>query len=90
VVAVSAELAAKKFQRQLTLGGLGSPHLREASLRITRLPGTSQSQINGQLRAGCYLSFVARVLSDHGQIHECEKQIFVAPHDPALERASAS
>ena len=88
VIAAAAGLAATMFHRQLAAAGFPQSYVREASLKIVRLPGTSHGQLNVQTRVGSRMRLLVWAVSDHGKVYQSEKQIFVAPHDPAVELRS--
>ena len=90
LIAFTANLAVAKFSRHMRLSRLNPSYTREARLVISKLPGQVVGQVNAFLCTGCLLSFEVRALSDHGRLYNCEKRVFVAPHNPAWELRSNS
>jgi|SRR5665213_1721611 len=85
----AANLAAAKFADQMRSSRLRMSCVKEARLTIARLPGAAEDQISFHLRPGHRVSFAIRAVSDLDKIYECEKRVFVAPHDPARETQRA-
>jgi|SRR3954451_4363390 hypothetical protein len=82
------ELAVQRFADQLSKHGFDRSLIRSAQLEIVRLP--DDGSIQGQhFRGGYNLSFLATVTTDNGKRFEREQSVFVAPHDPQRELASA-
>ena len=84
----AVRLAASRFRDQVQKAGLDLARVPEARLLITRSPTARGGQVNGHARAGYEVKFVAMARSDRGRTFEREKSVFVAPHDPAVERRS--
>jgi hypothetical protein len=82
------ELAVQRFTDQLSKHGLDSSSIRDARLVIERLPGDG-SLPGHYFRAGYNLRFLASVTADNGKRFEQERFVFVPPHDPKRELASA-
>lgn len=79
------QLARAKFQDQLAKAKVTSSHLSEATLAIERL--SPRSAIAGfRQRAGFDIRFLATATMSRGQQVALDEAVFVAPHDPALER----
>jgi hypothetical protein len=87
--AAAVRLAAKKFGEQMQKAGSAVSCVREACLDITRLPASQNGVVNGRIRAGYTVRFLARVVSDSGKTYESEISVFVAPHDARIEHRSA-
>lgn len=87
-VAAAAHLASQKFREQMEKAGLGMPTAREAVLCIQRLSDARDELVNGRVCAGNTVRVVATVVSDSTKKYECERSVFVAPHDPKIERRS--
>lgn len=85
LIAFAAGLAAIKFSRQLRLAKFSTSILREARLILSKVPGDVQAEVNGRERTGQIMRFGVRAIPDRGRSFECEKLVFVAPHDPAVE-----
>src|SRR5262245_41981222 len=83
------ELAVQRFTDQLNKHGLNSSSIRDARLVIERLPDDG-SLPGHHFRGGYNLRFLASVTADNGKRFEKERSVFVAPHDPQRELASAS
>ena len=88
LIAAAASLAAVKLREQLGFAGVSMSCIRTALLTITKSPDTVEDQINGRLCRGYMTRFVVRVVSDHDRAYECEKTVFIAPHDPTVEYRS--
>lgn len=82
-------LAAAKFKEQMEKAGLRPSCLLEARLTVTRAAGSRTGPVNGQRSNGFDLNFAARAIFPDGRMYECEKSVFVAPHDPGVELRSA-
>jgi hypothetical protein len=87
-LAAAVQLAAQKFREQMEKTGLSISCVREAQLDITKLPDSGRGAVNGRVCVGHNVRFVARVVSDYGKKYEHAMSVFVAPHDPAVERRS--
>ena len=85
---VARRSAAVRFADQVQKTGLSRALISQAWLTIRKLPGAITSSIDGHLRTGHEISFSAEAVTDDGRRLELEKVLFVAPHDPALERRS--
>jgi hypothetical protein len=87
-VAAATQLASQKFREQMQKAGFGTPNAREAMLCIQRLSDARSELVNGRVCAGNTVRFVATVVSDSGKKYGRELAVFVAPHDPKIERRS--
>jgi len=86
--AAARALATSKFRDQLAKVGLPAGRVEAASLTLERLaPATGLA--DGVARAGFQLRFRAATTTDTGRVFEAEQIVFVAPHDPRVERRSA-
>jgi hypothetical protein len=84
-----ANLAAAKFQYQLTKADLQSSSVRGAWLHILRLPGEEVREVDGHQRVGSRLEFTVEAVMSNGKRVMETAVIFVAPHDPRVERRSS-
>lgn len=85
VIAAVGRLAVERFAQQLKAARISRLWIRDAQLTMVRLPGQLSRLVNCHERNGHLLRFAFRALSDHGKVYACEKQVFVAFHDPTLE-----
>jgi hypothetical protein len=86
----AARLARHTFRDQMTKAGVPVSLVREACLEITRSETPSaKGLVNGLVKPGYEVTFVARAVSDLGTAYELACSAFVAPHDPAVEQRSA-
>jgi nicotinamidase-related amidase len=82
------DVAANRFADQLRKSGLKLSNVRNARLTMQRLP--DDGSIPGHhFRGGYNIRFLAKVTADTGRQFERERIVFVAPHDPQRELASA-
>jgi hypothetical protein len=79
-------LATRRFAEQLHKAGLTFDVVREATLRIERIPDLVQGPQGEFQSDGHMVRFTARSVTDHGRTYQDEHTLFVAPHDPAKER----
>ena len=84
----ATRLATFKFQEQVNKSGFPISRIRDATLTITKSPFVTERRINGVPSAGNELKFLVTVVSDLGKIYEAAAFIFVAPHNPTVERRS--
>ncbi len=87
-LAAAVRLAALKFREQLEKGRCDVLVIREARLDITKSPEVSRGLVNGRMTVGHNFLFVATAVTDLGRIYKGEMSVFVAPHDPGIERRS--
>jgi hypothetical protein len=86
---VAVASARAKFEEQVAKGGLTRAQLVQAWLLIRRLPEVARSTVNDCPCAGHRVSFLAGAVLDDGRRYEREQVLFIAPHDPQVERRSA-
>jgi hypothetical protein len=84
----SRRLARATFERQMMHARAPRSALREARLEISRSAAPRIDAVDGHDRQGHDLTLRVSVTTAHGQTIERQTTIFVAPHDPALERRS--
>ena len=85
-MASARSLAATKFEDQVLKAGLRPEQIREARLRIKRSPEVARGSVNGHPCVGWLVTFHAGAVMDNDRRYECEQVLFVAPHDPQVER----
>jgi hypothetical protein len=83
------QLACATFQQQMMHARAPLAALREARLEISRSAAARIDSVDEHDREGHDLTLRVYALTAHGQSLERETTIFVAPHDPALERRRA-
>jgi hypothetical protein len=83
-----ARMAAAKFQEQMALARIRRTRVQEAWLTVDRLPASTEAEVNGRLSQGALVRFVTGVKMVGGRSFDCERIVFVAPHDPQVERRS--
>jgi hypothetical protein len=88
-VEVARRLAAEKFADQLKKAGVSLAEIRSAQVSLRRSSLPKHGTMNGHPCVGYDLYFDAEVLTNRGNHYERELKIFVAPHDPRMERRSA-
>jgi hypothetical protein len=79
-------LAAQKFQEQLAKADLPLSYAHEASVEIRKLPEATTGFVNGRRCPGWIFEFTAKVVTESGYAFTRAKSVFVAPHDPDVER----
>jgi hypothetical protein len=82
-------LARAAFHDQLAKGRLDVSRVREARLDISRHEVPATGLVGNFIVDGYSLVLSARAVSDLGVVYARRVTIFVAPHDPRLERRSA-
>jgi len=87
-MSAAIQLAAQKFAEQMTKADLVVFSPQEAILDITTQSGAATGAVNGRPSEGRNVIFRVRVLTKTGQEYESGKLIFVAPHNPNIERRS--
>jgi hypothetical protein len=80
--------AAARFDDQRQKAGLSRSHVREACLRIRRMPGSIVRSINGHSCAGFNVSFSATAVMDNDNRFEMQCAAFIAPHNRGIELKS--
>ena len=88
LMTAAVQLAATKFKEQMVKAGLSLSCIREAKLAVSKSPDVRSGYVNGHRCAGFDVSFAARAVSPNGKAYECQKSVFVAPHDPEVELRS--
>jgi hypothetical protein len=81
-------LAAARFQDQMRKARFEEIRVKDARLRIARLPQTVSGPVNGRLCTGHHIRLFAEAIMDSGRRYQREAKIFVAPHDPRVESRS--
>lgn len=84
----TALIAQRRFREQVIKAGLAVSCIREARLELHRTQRSETVFVNGLAATGYELTLAARLVSDLGRTYESTKSIFVAPHDPGMERRS--
>lgn len=82
-------LAVTKFHEQLAKAGLRPSTVASARLRLERLAPTSEL-LDGAVRQGFFVRFEVTAKADTGRLFVADEVVFVAPHDPHMERQAAS
>ena len=85
----AVRLARNTFREQLSKGGLDVSRGREARLHIVRPSALVEGLVNGGAVSGYEAALTARAVTDVHRVYMRTATIFVAPHDPGLERRSA-
>jgi hypothetical protein len=85
----AVRLAVANFKDQRQKARLNISWIQSAHLTITRSSIRRPGRVNSQRSFGYTLSFLVQARSDFARAYTCEKSLFVAPHDPALELRSA-
>src|SRR6266540_4566929 len=80
--------ARQRFLDQVGKSGLPAARIVRAQLTIKRLAGSEEGRVNGHVRSGARLEFVAEAALDTGASFDVRRDLFVAPHDPAIELRS--
>lgn len=88
-LAVAADLARVKFKDQVRKARMDLSWIRNARVRMTRLPDATTGLINGHSCSGNNVSVWADAVMDNGREYESEQLVFVAPHDARVELRSA-
>jgi hypothetical protein len=84
----AAQIAVSRFEDQVQKGSLAYIHIKEASLTIQRLSGSSRCCVNGRPTIGYNVKFSVRATIDNGRTYCHEMTITVAPHDAKSEGQS--
>jgi hypothetical protein len=79
-------IAARRFTTLVSRSGLSLDLVRSATLEFTRQPALVLGRRGDSVAEGNLFCFVAHVTMDHGPSYRAEREAFVAPHDPGLER----
>jgi hypothetical protein len=88
--ALAAYLAHQKFTEQVQKARLDLSRLRGATLLLARKTPPVYGFVNGHRSAGHVIAFRATAVTETGRSYSAELEVFVAPHDPAIENRSAS
>jgi hypothetical protein len=88
LVMAAIKIAAEKFREQMEKAGLSVSCAQEARLAITVLPELRQGAVNGHVKTGHDVRFVATARLNSGKKCGCEMTIFIAPHDRRVELRS--
>jgi len=87
-IATAERLGVTKFSEQMEKAGLPTSCIREAHLKITKSPELIDGFVNGWLSSGYQVKFVVEAVTDLGKTYESTMSLFVAPHNPKVERRS--
>ncbi len=85
-LATAQKLAATKFEDQVRKAGIRPAQIREAWLSMKRSPEAARGSVNDHPCAGWPVTFQAGALMDNDRRYEDKEVVFVAPHDPQVER----
>ena len=88
-VAVGANLAVMKFREQLNYHGLDASQVQSGEVVIERLDGQIEGQVDSRPCIGHHVRVAGRVVSDQGKVYCAQRIMFVAPHNPEVERRNA-
>jgi hypothetical protein len=86
---MAMQLARTKFQEQAKKAHISLSYIREAHLIIVRSDRPASGMVNGRIVSGHEYTFLARAISDLEHGYQNETRVFIAPHDPSVERQSA-
>jgi hypothetical protein len=81
-------LAVQNFADQILKARLPRSYFREAMLDMSKSAEARLGFINGCSSLGHDVRFRARAITDSGKTYECSTTVFVAPHNPEVERKS--
>ena len=81
-------LAKAKFAEQMQKARLAATYVKEARLKIERLPGSKGGAVNFRPAAGFDLVFSTSAVADTGRVFVSKRTLFVAPHNPEIELRS--
>ena len=87
-MAAAIEIARRKFLEQMSKAGVEQSFIREARLEISKLPQQLSGFVNERTCFGNNVKFVVTVVLDSGKTCESNAVVFVAPHNPKVERQS--
>jgi transposase-like protein len=79
-------LACRRFAEQVAKSGIDRDAIHEARLRLSRRPGSSHGWQGEHWTNGHMVQFSVSAVMDDGRVHELDRSVFVAPHDPRRER----
>ena len=83
---LASRLASEKFHDQVRKGGIAPDRIRGAWPTIRRSFALAEGTVNDSACLGYRVGFRIEVLMDGRRRYEQEVQLFVAPHNPELER----
>jgi hypothetical protein len=86
---MAVQLARTKFQEQAKKAHISLSHIKEAHLIVARSDSPASGTVNGRTVSGHEYTFLARAISDLEDGYQYETRVFIAPHDPNVERQSA-
>jgi hypothetical protein len=78
------------FYDQVRKSRLPSSWIGSADLTITAAPTESEQPVAHIIRRGRDLTFTVTVEVDTGRVFQVSRTVFVASHDPSVERRSGS
>jgi hypothetical protein len=84
--AEAARVAIKRFHEQLGKARLAAHRIKEAALTITRLEGPARGIVNERASDGFQVLVEVTATMDTGRSYREACRIFVAPHNPLIER----
>ncbi|MHB0997653.1 MAG: hypothetical protein ACYC27_00285 [Armatimonadota bacterium] len=87
-IIITSQLAVCKFAEQTEKAGLTLSCYRSAYVKIEKLPILKTGSVNGYSCVGYDIRLSVSVVSNYGRSYESEISMFVAPHDPRVERRS--
>lgn len=87
---VARWLAVNAFTDQLAKNGLRPSSVAYAHLDIRTIPFPVNRLVAGVHRRGNYVAFDVAAVPYEGEIHRGTRTVFVAPHDPKIERRGSS
>jgi hypothetical protein len=80
--------ATKKFREQAKKAGIPLEFITSVALTITKVSHPKSGEVNGYIVSGYDVSVAVEATTDQSKTYWSEKLIFVAPHDPDVERRS--
>jgi hypothetical protein len=87
-LAFTRRLASQRFADQITKAHFPTSWVQEARLNIAKSPVVRLGVVNGHSCSGYDVRFLAYAVTDLGKTYETALSIFVAPHNPKVERRS--
>jgi hypothetical protein len=82
-------MARDRFQEQLGKQRIPGSFVSSGLLEITKPSARTEGHVNGHVRPGYDVAFLARVESDLHTVYASKTTVLVAPHDPDIETRSA-
>jgi hypothetical protein len=89
LLGVTVLWASAKFHEQVEKAALPRAYIKNANLKITKSPMSTQGAVNGRISSGYNMNFMVQSVMDNGKHHERKRSIFVAPHNANIEIKSA-